>query len=246
MVIVNISGVHELPIAFCTCHPHRREDPQLLEMSLYPATRTRLQTMFPRRLLDDFLLANKEMHTSPRNYFNKLRRMTNTAFPHMSPVKLLRVSRQWRNLKARKWNSYGYHDEEPGPGDLAVLCPACLQPGLNLPDNWQEDPQKFKYTQSVVLDGNFSAQHRQMKNPEDDVALADGHSYMVTEASYKAHLKSAMPAANVYAVQNGLYSAEVRENGCGLDEVGYRSADPGAPKLRSEADRAMERARITC
>ncbi|KAI0739708.1 hypothetical protein C8Q80DRAFT_1288610 [Daedaleopsis nitida] len=194
MVIVDISGVHQLPIVFCTCHPHRCEDLQLLEMSLYPATRTRPQTVFTRRLLDDFLLANKEMHTSPRNYFNKLCRMTYAAFPHMSPDRyreLLRVSRQWRNLKARKWNGYGHCDEELGPGDLAVLCPACPQPGLNLPDNWQEDPQKVKYTQSVVLDGNFSTQHRRMKNPEDDVALADGHSYMVTEAPYKAHLQSA-------------------------------------------------------
>lgn len=44
---------------------------------------------------------------------------------------------------------------------------------------------------SVVLDGNFSAQHRHMRNPEDDVPLADGHAFMVTDAPYKQHLKSA-------------------------------------------------------
>ena len=50
---------------------------------------------------------------------------------------------------------------------------------------------RWKYTRSVVLDGNFSAQHRKMRNPEDDVALADGHAFMVTDAPYKEHLKTA-------------------------------------------------------
>ena len=42
-----------------------------------------------------------------------------------------------------------------------------------------------------MLDGNFSAQHRRMKNPQDDVAFADGHSFMVEDAPYKAHLRTA-------------------------------------------------------
>ena len=44
---------------------------------------------------------------------------------------------------------------------------------------------------SVVLDGNFSVQHRHMRNPEDDVALADGHAFMVMEGPYKHHLSTA-------------------------------------------------------
>ena len=50
---------------------------------------------------------------------------------------------------------------------------------------------RWKYTRSVVLDGNFSAQHRKMRRPEDDVALADGHAFMVTDGPYKEHLKTA-------------------------------------------------------
>lgn len=44
---------------------------------------------------------------------------------------------------------------------------------------------------SYVLDGNCSAQHRQMKNPEDDVPFADGHAFMVADEPYKEHLKAA-------------------------------------------------------
>jgi hypothetical protein len=39
-----------------------------------------------------------------------------------------------------------------------------------------------------VVDGNFTAQHMKMKIPEDDVSLADGKGYMVTEGPYQAHI----------------------------------------------------------
>jgi hypothetical protein len=28
------------------------------------------------------------------------------------------------------------------PGALALLCPACPQPGMNLPPNWQDYPEE--------------------------------------------------------------------------------------------------------
>lgn len=87
LVIIDITGVHELPVVFCRCPNHARDDLQLLSINLYPASSVRPRTAFTTRLLDDFLLDNKETHTSPRNYFNKLRRMTNAAFPHMAPVR---------------------------------------------------------------------------------------------------------------------------------------------------------------
>ncbi|KAI1784921.1 hypothetical protein LXA43DRAFT_1100891 [Ganoderma leucocontextum] len=105
---------------------------------------------------------------------------------------LLRVSRQWRNLKLRKWAGFGHTKESIGPSDLTVRCPSCPRPDINLPDNWREDPEQWKYTLSVVLDGNFSAQHRQMRNPNDDVPLADGHGFMVKDHPYKEHLKTAV------------------------------------------------------
>lgn len=55
---------------------------------------------------------------------------------------LLRVSRQWRNLKARKWNGIGHKDHQVEQGELAVECPACPYPGVNLPEDWESDPDK--------------------------------------------------------------------------------------------------------
>ncbi|KAI0737565.1 hypothetical protein C8Q80DRAFT_1276321 [Daedaleopsis nitida] len=192
IVVVDTSGVHELPFTFCNCSlSPPRDDLQLLELGYYPASKNRPRTVFTTRVLDDFLLTNQECHASARNYYNKLRRITNNALPHMVPDRyreLLRVSRQWRVQKMRKWAGFAHRSVPIGPGDLAVKCPACPHPGINLPDDWQQDPEKWKYARAVVLDGNFSARHRPMKHPEDDVPLADGHAFTVTQAPYKQHL----------------------------------------------------------
>lgn len=86
IVVVDIDRVHELPFTFCQCPNAVRDDLQLLDLGYYPASIQQPKTVFTTRLLDDFLLSNKECKTSARNYYNKLRRTTNAAFPHMVPV----------------------------------------------------------------------------------------------------------------------------------------------------------------
>ena len=52
----------------------------------------------------------------------------------------MRVSRQWRDLVNRK--RFGWAHKEPEAheieGSLALFCPACPQPGINLEKNWRE------------------------------------------------------------------------------------------------------------
>ena len=50
---------------------------------------------------------------------------------------------------------------------------------------------RWKYIQTMVIDGNFVSQHLQMQNPFDDVSLSDGHSFMVTSGPYEDHIKVA-------------------------------------------------------
>ena len=50
---------------------------------------------------------------------------------------LLRASRQWRDLKNRMEQGLGLQSEHStADGAMAIFCPACPQPGLNLPDDW--------------------------------------------------------------------------------------------------------------
>ena len=92
MVLVDTSGVHQLPVVFCTCKGAPPPHLQLLRMGLYPATTERPQTAFTFRVLDDFLLTNKTCKLSCMTYFAKLRRVTNNACPYLVPVRVFRVA----------------------------------------------------------------------------------------------------------------------------------------------------------
>ncbi len=48
------------------------------------------------------------------------------------------------------------------------------------------------YMGKFMIDGWFKARHLRMKYPEDDVPIADGHGFMVTDAPYQKHLEGAV------------------------------------------------------
>jgi len=55
---------------------------------------------------------------------------------------LMTISREWLDLLLRKRFGFGHNlNSEPGNGDLALFCPACPQPGINIPSNTSKDPQ---------------------------------------------------------------------------------------------------------
>ncbi|KAK7692299.1 hypothetical protein QCA50_003924 [Cerrena zonata] len=196
MTIIDITGVHHLPIHFCKCEHDTPRHIQLLRMALYPASYDRPQTVFTFRVLDDFDLENLETKAAAQRYFAKLRRLTCNAFPQTVPDRyreMLRIMREWRNLKQRQRAGLFGKDlgKEVAPGRLALFCPACPQPGINLPDNWKEDRDDWKYMSTLLGDGNFKQEHLKMKYPEQDIALSDGHGYMVGKAGFDEYMKVA-------------------------------------------------------
>lgn len=58
------------------------------------------------------------------------------------------IVRMYRHIKMLKRSGRG-HDprgaKATSPGECAVLCPACPQPGMNLPEGWEKVPAEYKY-----------------------------------------------------------------------------------------------------
>ena len=68
------------------------------------------------------------------------------------------VSRVWRDIVARVQMGYGHGTEKPvTPGSLAIFCPACPQPGINLPDGWENDKQRWAMFHLLYLFSDSSA-----------------------------------------------------------------------------------------
>ena len=118
---------------------------------------------------------------------------------------------------ARISSGLGHEKEaELQPGGLAIFCPACPQPGINLSEEWDQDPKRcvafvhadnlvlmiirWLYTRSIVIDGNFSAEHLKMRRPEEDIALSPGGRYMVEPERYESHLNTGKEIKQVCAL----------------------------------------------
>ncbi|KAI6147871.1 hypothetical protein BKA82DRAFT_4014997 [Pisolithus tinctorius] len=127
-----------------------------------------LATAFTFQVLDDFIRDNVECGTSTMNYYSKLQRVTSSAFPHLVP---------------------GFHQQLPGPwaSELVLFCPACPQPGINVPDQ-DINLSDWWFARTFVMDSNFKAKHMLPKNAAEEVWLMDGNGFMVTSAPYKEYL----------------------------------------------------------
>jgi hypothetical protein len=148
--VIHTNGIHSIAVVSCSCRGRENTHSDLMASRLIPTSFVRYQTMFTHAALDDFRLTNLECKVSAYQYFQKLRRLTSAMLPDSVPNlyhELRRMSRQWRWIKKLKWSGTASRTEETmiaKAGSLANFCPACPQPGINLPDDWKLDPQKYE------------------------------------------------------------------------------------------------------
>ncbi|KAH9007762.1 hypothetical protein EDB83DRAFT_2236202 [Lactarius deliciosus] len=194
LTIVDRSGIFEMEAVFCVCSETDNQDEQLLRSGLFPATFKQIRTLFTFSVLDDFLNDNIECKTTAQQYYSKLQSLTSRMFPSLVPnmyKQLLRTSRQWQDIKSRMEQGLGHQSEDTAPdGSLAIFCPACPQPGINLPNDWKTRYEPNELIRTFIMDGNFSAEHMRHRSGERDVALSAGMAFMANPELYKAHLRS--------------------------------------------------------
>lgn len=210
--VIHTNGVHCIAVVSCSCRGKETTHSDLMASRMIPTSFVRYRTMFTHAVLDDFRLTNLECKASAYQYFQKLRRLTSPMQPESVPNLyhgLRRISRLWRWMKKLKWAGSRSTSDTPVAGSLANFCPTCPQPGINLPDNWKLDPERYTYIhtnnitnlivhcrwvyqRSFVADGNFKADHVRQKNSGTDVALYEGLGMMALDSDYQEFLTSAI------------------------------------------------------
>lgn len=86
MTLIHVNGVFEHCVRFCRCLGAMSEHEQLFKHRLFPSTFDRPETAFTFDLLDYFSVDSMECKTSAQSFFQKLRRVTDNAFPDEVPV----------------------------------------------------------------------------------------------------------------------------------------------------------------
>jgi hypothetical protein len=75
-------------------------------------------------------------------------------------------------------------------------------------DAMQLTTDRWLFMRSFIMDGNFSAEHLKMRQPETDVQLTDGCGFMVTTQNYQAHLAVATEPSKVCSHNRGLSNVD--------------------------------------
>ncbi|TCD59870.1 hypothetical protein EIP91_011272 [Steccherinum ochraceum] len=237
LTVVDITGIHRLQVRYCAClandpaADHRgvlHHRVQILRARWYPATTDRPQTAFTFRVLDLFLELNTRAKINLNDFYDSLENLTDKTRPssaHRYKQMSLAV-RFWRHLHALKRAGRG-HDPAgvaaTTPGSLAIECPACPQPGRNLPNGWENSPADtlWMYFLFLMVDANFRL--RCKERGLDDVELGSGWSLFVEENAYLQHVAdfADQRQENTCGVEhNAILNANLRKDGYVASGVG--------------------------
>jgi hypothetical protein len=175
-VIIGSQTIDEVGLDYCGCGTARSKPIQLLQMRLYPATGTNPRSAATFAVLDRYAHMNLESKCSAYEFYNSLAHETNNTGLEPSRVsnflpiivygansamkeryeEFLRMTRQWHHLHLLKRAGVGHNPSEDRigstkPGECALLCPACPQPGKNLPTDWDKVPFEKAYVNGLGM-----------------------------------------------------------------------------------------------
>ncbi|KAG0696153.1 hypothetical protein DFH29DRAFT_984710 [Suillus ampliporus] len=196
--LIDTNGIHEIGLDFCGCEAAERHTKQLLRTAWFPATSTDPRTAATFRILEQYHLLSFESKASGYEFYHSLARLTDNT--GLQPRKdryeaFMRIVREWRHLKMLKRAGRGYDPagvENTESGECAMLCPACPQPGRNLPENWDKAPKETRWLYGLFLaiDTNFRLKRRMVSKDSADPGLGRGWAYFVEETAYKKFIRS--------------------------------------------------------
>ncbi|PPQ97896.1 hypothetical protein CVT26_013070 [Gymnopilus dilepis] len=240
MLVLHTNGIHEVDVQYCGCSRAISPHLQLLRWRLYPSSQLNARnctTFELLRLLHHLSLATK---ASTYDFYRGLETATNNTginVPKSRYRALFRSVLQWRHLKLLKRGGRG--NDQSGVqgtqnGELALRCPSCPWPGINLPDDWQDAPEnmKFLYMVFICMDANFRLKNQLVSNYSQDPGLGIGWAYMVPRKPYEKYVLSKASDDDIstcvgfqaLAKANSKYSVGLRYTGtnatvCGRSEM---------------------------
>ncbi|KAJ7025854.1 hypothetical protein C8F04DRAFT_967229 [Mycena alexandri] len=196
-VVLDIGYIHIVAVDFCGCErrhsTHRRTE--LLRNCWYPATHDTPRTAATFRCLNFFVIQTHQAKTTMYDFWTAMQRLT-CGFGEKPPNRypeFLRMVRQWRHLQMLKRAGIGHAlsgVNGTAPGALAVECPACPRPGVNLPEGWEDacSEDRFLYLLFLALDACFRLKRCLVSSELRDPGLGTGWAYFVEQEPYRAYL----------------------------------------------------------
>ncbi|KAJ6487280.1 hypothetical protein C8R47DRAFT_1216473 [Mycena vitilis] len=200
-VILHTNGIHEVNVDYCGCgaaFDAGAPEVQLLRAGFFPATHERPQTCATLAVLEKFHQDTLQSKMTMYDFYGVLEKLTdNTGIkPPDRYHEWIRMCREFRHLMLLKRGgralAYSSGVDGTGQGELAIECPACPRPGVNLPDGWEKSSpeERFLYTLYIALDACFRLKRRLISSELKDPDLGSGWAYMVENSPYRDYLRT--------------------------------------------------------
>ncbi|KAJ7444150.1 hypothetical protein B0H11DRAFT_1931307, partial [Mycena galericulata] len=200
-VVLHTNGIHEVNVDACDCeHAYDAGTPeiQMMRAGWFPATDQKPRTCATFEVLDQFLMATLQSKTTMYDFYAGLEKLTDNtgnkppyryhAFLRMCP----RIPPSLMLKRAGRG-----HDpagvEATEPGELAIRCPCCPEPGVNLPEDWHSASaeDQYLYILFIALDACFRLKATNGVEPAQGSALGAGWAYLVEHVPYRKFLATA-------------------------------------------------------
>jgi hypothetical protein len=146
MTVIHTNGIHEVTFQYCGCGRAISQWLQLLRRRIYPSSQINIMTCATFELLDSLHKISLTTKASTHDLYRALEKLTDNTGVRTPKSKYRALSRmllQWRHLKLLKRAGRAHDASGPEgttPGELALRCPSCPYPGINLPQNWSDVP----------------------------------------------------------------------------------------------------------
>ncbi|KAF9033948.1 hypothetical protein BDZ89DRAFT_947562 [Hymenopellis radicata] len=197
-VVLHTNGIHFVNVGYCGCFGSD-PDPanQTLQDSWWPATPLDPHTAITFPLLRLAHSANSNGKLPAWDLWQSLEYLTEERTGVKPPQRykaLLRCLREWRHVlmcldAGRGQSPTGIAGTQEG--ELALVCPACPQPGINIPDNWVSRDDRYfrwKFTLFLADDSNYRLKNAMVSTPERDPPLGSGWAFFVKDDEYHEYI----------------------------------------------------------
>ncbi|KAJ7190917.1 hypothetical protein GGX14DRAFT_537939 [Mycena pura] len=211
MVVLENNAIHKITVDFCGCIDAPSVVDQLFNVGWFPATVKEPETCATLNLLRHFHTLNLQGRVPAYDFYKSLEVLSDRAGMRNVPDRLEQftlITREYRHLQMCKRGGRGhdglgiprlgsldttdllYGIDATQPGELAIPCRACPNPGINLPEGWEKAPPEKAWLYQLLLsqDANFKMKGRNTSTRERDPMLGPGFAYVVAHESYMEHL----------------------------------------------------------
>ncbi|KAI5888639.1 uncharacterized protein SCHCODRAFT_02587995 [Schizophyllum commune H4-8] len=197
--VIDTNGVHIVAVQFCGCgksaENHRQ---QLMRVGWWPGTIKNPQTCATLACLRQFHKLNACSKISIHEFWRAIERLTdNTGTIHIKSKRQVFASmiNHFRHVVMLRRFGRAHVDDGVSTtpqGGLAIRCPACPEPGRNLPRGWQEagPDTSFLYQKFIAQDANFRLANAVRSSEARNPPLGDGWAYFVKREPYLKYVSS--------------------------------------------------------